>query len=63
MASDQKLNTSGNDEEEKTIPPLYICIHRNAPNLCDLWDQHPRGSTAFKGIEQSGRDEMQPFEK
>lgn len=38
------------DEEEKGIPPLYVCVHRNAPTLCALWDQHPSHATAYVNV-------------
>lgn len=58
-ADDEQENTTpdsqGNDtdgeedEEEKAIPPLYICIHRNDPK-CNDKHPHPPGPTVYDNV-------------
>ena len=50
MELNPELPTPTNDDENKAVPPLYICTHRDAPHLCALWDQHPRNPTHYAGV-------------
>ncbi len=42
-------NDDDDDGEEKAIPPLYICIHRNDPRCNDL-HPHPPHATVYDNV-------------